>query len=324
MKAERKGFALCALAACLLGISPVFSRRMTLSGMDASSVVCLTHALTAAACAAAWRVDRRIARMIPDTEQIAGMLTAGALGMGSTTFLLAVAYQYIPTGTATVIHFLYPSAVSACAAVRRHRMEWRNVPAMTVSVLGMAVLTGAAPEGDWRGVAAALTSTLTYTLYLTANQWASYSKLPGRVKMTFLAGGSAVFFCWISLCAGGVTPPRNTQAWSGLAGMFACACIAHTCLTKGIEYLGAEQAAFTTLLEPVASVAAGMIAYGERTTPRGWAGVLLVLSAIALRATADRSLNRTRLSKISSAHREKCETSFRGGQGPEQEGTAAK
>ena len=301
MKAERKGFALCALAACLLGISPVFSRRMTLSGMNASSVVCLTHALTAAVCAAAWRADRRLGRALPDAEQIAGMLATGAFGMGSTTFLLAVAYQYIPTGTATVIHFLYPSVVSVCTAVRRRRMEGRSLPAIVVSILGMAVLTGAAPVGDWRGAVAALASTLTYTLYLTANQWAGYSKLPGRVKMTFLAGGSAVFFCWFSLCAGGVTLPRNAQAWSGLAGMSACACIAHSCLAKGIEYLGAEQAAFTTLLEPVASMAAGMVVYGESTTLRGWAGVLLVLSAIALRPAAGRPSRCASLSGIPAA-----------------------
>ena len=279
----RRGLFLCALAACLFGISPVFSRQMSLSGMDAASIVCLVHAAAALANAVFWAASPAVRGIRPSGKQALQLLLVGALRMGSTTFLLAASYDYIPTGTAAVLHFLYPSGVALTdAALSRRRPEGRTVLAMSLSVLGMALLAGARGQGAWAGIVLAAASAATYTLYLCANQRWDYAPLPGSVKMTFLAAGSSCLFLGKALCSGGLVPPSGPAAWGSFWAMACCACAAHRCLTAGVWQIGAEQAAFTTLIEPLVSLLAGILVYQETLPAYSLAGAGLVLSALLL------------------------------------------
>lgn len=279
------GFFLCALAASLFGISPVFSRRMSLSGMDGASIVCLIHAFTALINAILWFFTPKVKEIQLTRKQVLQLLCVGALGMGSTTFLLAVSYNYIPTGTATVLHFLYPCVVTIVTAIHTHRRVRRNgILSMVLSVLGMVFLAGGFSQGVWIGVLLALASACTYTLYLSANQWASYAALPGPIKMTLLATGSSILFFCKSMLSGRVILPPEPIAWASLWAMACCACVAHSCLTAGVRRIGAEQAAFTTLIEPLVSLLAGAVIYQEALTAYSLAGAGLVLLAVFLHA----------------------------------------
>lgn len=48
------------------------------------------------------------------------LLGVGALGSGVPAILLVLAYQYMPVGCATVLHFLYPTVVCAASALILH------------------------------------------------------------------------------------------------------------------------------------------------------------------------------------------------------------
>lgn len=279
----KRGFSMCALAACLFGISPVFSRRMSLSGMDAANIVCLVHTAVALANILFWAASSGARKIRLNGRQAAQLLFVGALGMGSTTFLLAASYDYIPTGTATVLHFLYPSVVAlADAVLSRRKLEPRVVLAMLLSVLGMALLAGSRARGAWPGILLAAASAGTYTLYLCANQRADYASLPGPIKMTFLAAGSSLLFLGKAALSGGLAPPPDLPAWGSFWAMACCACAAHRCLTAGVWRIGAEQAAFTTLIEPLVSLLAGVLAYQETLSVYSLVGAGLVLFALLL------------------------------------------
>ena len=84
------GFFLCALAASLFGISPIFSRRMSLSGMDGASIVCLIHAFTALINAILWFFTPKVKGMQLTRKQVLQLLCVGALGNGE---------YYIPSGS---------------------------------------------------------------------------------------------------------------------------------------------------------------------------------------------------------------------------------
>lgn len=283
----RRGSYLCAIAACLFGVSPVFSRRMSLAGMDAASIVCLVHAAVMLVNAFLWSITPNVRMIRPSGRQVKELLLVGALGMGSTTFLLAASYEYIPTGTATVLHFLYPSVVTLIdALLSRKRLGIRTLVAMLLSLVGMALLTGGGVHGSWPGILLAMASSGTYTLYLCASQRADYAPLPGPIKMACLAAGSSLLFLGKTVFSGGLTPPSNPLAWSGFFAMVCCACAAHRSLTAGVQRIGAERAAFITLIEPLVSLLAGILVYHESLSISGLIGTGLVLLALLLHSYA--------------------------------------
>ena len=105
-----QGIAALTAASLLLGIIPSLNKLILLDGMNSGSMVFFNYLTVMAVTGIVIALRRQSFRVTG--KQLAILLFTGALGLGATGFLLNLAYDRIPVGLATMLHFLYPTVVS--------------------------------------------------------------------------------------------------------------------------------------------------------------------------------------------------------------------
>lgn len=212
------------------------------------------------------------------------LMLLGAIGMGLTMALLNQSYQSLSVGLAVVLHFLYPTIVSAVMIfLFGHKLTGLKVLAMFGSVLGMILIMGIGQETNIEGIGMilALLSSITYAIYIIANEKSAAAKLPIIGKIVYMSFGSMLLFGLISLGRGSMTMPSDAKTWllllffSGF-GSF----LAHLLIVHGISKIGASSAAFINMAEPVMGLMAGVLIYGDVFTVKTGCGMLLIMAAM--------------------------------------------
>lgn len=271
------------IASIIFGMNPMLISRATERGIDPVSLVFLMYVVNCAVNAAVCRC-----RGIRLTEGItrgkaALLLLWGMVGMGWTGCLLTMSYRLIGTGTSTVLHFMYPAFVTVVMAMLfRERTDRRKVFALLLSVAGVALIAQVTGGGGFLMFAPALLSSVTYGSYLIANGSRIFGGIPLQAKCTWMAAGVWISFGLFLLATGRITWPSD-PVHAGMVVLTGCtSATAYNALVYGIGKIGASKGAFATLLEPLTSMAVGILAGGEMLTARKAAGSIAVLLAVAL------------------------------------------
>lgn len=212
-----------------------------------------------------------------------GVVTASM----NTCFYLAIAE--LPLGTAVAIEFLGPIAVAAMMDRSR-----RNLIALSLVAVGVALVSGVRWEGSGAGVAWALAS---------AALWAAYIVFGSRVAdagagLDGLAAGLAIGL--VVLAPVGVAPASAAFVDLGLLA----SCLAIGVLSNAVPYAldqvvlqRVPAARFAVLLAilPLTAALIGAVALGQVPRPLEALGIGAVVVALALRSdTSGRAAARLR------------------------------
>lgn len=188
------------------------------------------------------------------------------------------AIDRLPLGTAVAIEFLGPIAVAALGTRAR-----RDVGALALAVVGVALLADVSWSGSPVGVGLALAS---------AALWAGYIVLGRRVAvgatggLAGLAVGSAVgALVW--------SPVGLVQGWAVFdPPVLVAACLAVGVLSNAVPYgldqvvlprLRAAQFALLLALLPATAAVVGVVALGQVPTAAEVVGIAVVVVAVAVR-----------------------------------------
>lgn len=214
----------------------------------------------------------------------------GAAVFGIATALMNlffyVAIDRLALGSSVAIEFVGPIAVAAATTRTR-----RN--AVAVSVAGAGVLTlGGLELGD-------NTTGLVFILAASA-MWALYIVVGSRVaNVRSGVGGLAVGLAIGTLVLTPIGAPGSGHVWTSasLLGLCLLTGVFSNAIGYGIDQHVLRRVPvrrFSVLLAtlPVTAIAVGWIALDQRPGPAEWAGIVLVLGAIALqeRESVDREV----------------------------------
>lgn len=219
-------------------------------------------------------------------RDIAEMLLTGvAIGMTNLTYYKSVAY--IPASLAIVLLMQYAWISLLLERAVFGRRASRAEVVATAAILGGTLLASGALEGGMAGsvapagVALALTSSLTYAIYIMANGrvathagWRRKSALimTGSAAGILAASGTAV--------AGAECASGEFAIWALLLSLGGTT-IPTALFAAGISRVGAGPSAIIMTVElPVATMCAHFL-LGEPLTPLRVAGVAVMLGAIA-------------------------------------------
>lgn len=274
---------LCISAASLLfGLIPSVNKYVLLSGTHSECIIFFAHGMVAMGAAFLTLLGKKSIRV--PIKQAAKLLFLGAVGMGATSFFINRAAETIPVGIVTTLHFLYPTIVSlAMVLIFHQKLTFLNTVSMVLSIGGMLFITNINPGEAWNqmGILAALCSSCTYAFYIICNDRGGINSLPLSVKLFYSALGSSAVFGLLSLRNGSVQLPHSTAALLALilgSGLGSLA--AFYFITAGIQRVGATTAAFTNMLEPVASVIFSTIYFHDALTPGTALGMCMILLSI--------------------------------------------
>ena len=274
------GFALAFASSIGLGLAVAVARIAFEGGTDGQSVatvrawfVVLLVGLWCVASGRGLRVDRRTWLHCVGLGTLLGYMFFGNIG----------AVKFIPVGVAALLFFVYPPLVAVFTAVLDRR--WPGLLRLTAFLIafgGLAVMLGVGferlnPVGLALGLGAGVAAGIQIT-------WAS-RVMKGRdtlVVMFHMALTAAVVLSVAVPAITGITPPVTALGWIGAAGVVLLQGCSIPLYYAAIPRIGAETSAIINNLQPVTSIVAAFLLFGEAMTASQFAGGAMVIGGILL------------------------------------------
>ena len=283
-----KGYILVILSAFLFGCVPLIARHIYAAGINRESTVLLRNLLALPVLALlTWHEGKSF--QIP--LKTIPMITAIALtGCCITPLLLYGSYQHIATGTATVFHFVYPAIVVLIGLVfLRKKFNAKTLVAVLICVAGICLFYNPAEPLDWTGCILALTSGVTYAVYVVFLSVFRNQAVSGFKLCFYISVVCSVVMLAVCLLMRNLTLPTDITGWL-LCILLALAVNvgAAVMFQQGTFYIGGERASVLSTVEPLTGVVVGMLAFDEKVTVFTGIGSALVIVACILIAAAYR------------------------------------
>lgn len=298
------GIALVVISAIAFGSGGLFAMPVYATGVDWLTLMAWRFAIAGGL---AWLVflakpgARRALAALPRRTLLA-TIGLGVLYVGNTATYFA-GIQTVPLGLAGLIVYIYPPVVAVLALQFGRPLEGRRVwSALGIALLGVALaLGGIDPEGapPVEGLLIVLAAPLIYAVWiiLAARLSGERSDRTGSeaedganasaIGAVMLGTTAAVY--WTANLAIGhpVLPPDvPAEAWPGIVGVGVVAgFIAVQAFYAGAQRVGAAQASLISTVEPLWTIAAAGLLFGERLAPMQVAGGALILAGVLLAQT---------------------------------------
>ncbi len=282
-----KGYLLVIISALIFGLMPLMAKFIYREGITPQSLVLLRTGLATPflfILSVATRGKLKLPpRAVPSVALIALM------GCALTPLLLFSSYNYMPSGAATVLHFVYPAAVVIGELVfLRKKLSKGQLLSIALCIVGIAMFYNPENKLDLTGSVIAILSGITYAAYIILLSGFKYKEISGFAFSFWVSLISAVLMLIFCLATNTLTLPQTPGGWL-LTILFAVSLNvgAVVLFQKGTFIIGGSRAAVLSTFEPVTSVIAGIIFFNESASVFTVLGTVLVLTASVLIAMAD-------------------------------------
>lgn len=276
------GPVVCLLSATGFGLMAVFAKLAYDAGVELEALLLVRFGLAGAVLLAAARVCGRLRRMRRRTL-ISGLLM-GAVGYAAQATLFFAALTRLDASLAALGLAVYPLFVMVGAVLTgRERASRRRAVALVTAVVGVSLVLGGAAGGgfDVMGAVLALGAAVVYASYILVGD-----RVAGEDPLTFAAlvcCGAFVTFLASSLLQG--TPdlgfPARGWLWAVMIALISTVA-AILLFFAGLALVGPTLASLLSIVEPVVTVTAAALVFGETLSLQQVLGGLVVLLAVVI------------------------------------------
>ncbi len=279
-----KGIAYALISSSTFGLIPLFSIPVLASGaMGVPSLLFYRFAFATAAIAVAGLALKRNFKIKP-----AVLVKISVLGIfyASTSMGLTMSYQYISSGAATTIHFLYPILVTAIMiAFFGEKASRTLIAASVLSIIGVALLSQGEGGGvEPKGLLLVLMTVVTYATYIVGvNKSGVESTDPVILTFYVFVASTALFAAYAWGTGGTIEPIKDctTMCHIVLLALLPTV-ISDFTLILAIKYVGSTVTAILGSMEPLTAVLVGVFYFSESFSIKTAAGLALVLFAVTM------------------------------------------
>ena len=219
------------------------------------------------------------------------LLALGLLYTSSSIFLFE-AYNYIASGLATTLIFLYPVLVAIVMVFLRVVPSWPVWLSIAATFGGVIIMTqGSGTESiNPLGVALSLGSALVYALFIVIINRSKAIAQISNTLLTFysLTVGAIVFFGKISFSDTAISAGITTGSdWLNLVGLALLPTIVSTAtLAIATRNIGATKASVLGVFEPITAILIGTLMFGEPLTTNILLGIGIAIVAVTFMISA--------------------------------------
>jgi drug/metabolite transporter (DMT)-like permease len=232
-------------------------------------------------------IARGARRLLLPGRDALRMLVLGVLGVAASNYFYYLAIQRTNVATAIILQYTAPVWVLLYMVARRlQKATWQRVLAVTLALIGIALVIGLFSSGGFRldaiGVIAALLAAFSFAFYNVGGHTmlTRYDHWMVLLWVTFTAS-----LFWIVR-----NPPWKIAAahyagsqWLFLAVFSMVSVLApFSFYFAGLKYLEPTRAIVVSCLEPVFSILIAAVALGEILRPLQALGIVIVLAAIVV------------------------------------------
>ena len=275
-----RGVALALLSALGLGLAVAIARYAYEGGTNGLTVATVRSFALVATLFVYCRVMGRSLRLQRTDRQRCAVL---GLLMAMGFYGNVGAVEYISIGLTALLFFTFPPLIVLIQAVLdRAWPSFVRVVALTTAFAGLASMLGASlGASDPRGVALVLGAAIAVALNSVG-----IVRLVGHihplVAMFHMAIAAAIVLPALALATGNVRLPSSGIGWSGMLGVVALQCASLPLYFVAIARIGALKGAMLSNIQPVTSIVAARVLFGELLGAVQLVGGAMVLAGIML------------------------------------------
>ncbi len=282
-----KGYIFVILSAIIFGLMPLMAKFIYAEGVNSITLVFLRNIISVPVLAflafcteGAIKID---AKAFPKISFIAIM------GCCITPLLLFSSYNYIPSGTATVFHFIYPAVVVLGEfIVLKNKIKYGHIISVIICVIGIALFYNPSNKINPEGSFYALLSGITYATYVVSLSAFKYRKMSVFTFSFFVAAICSLVMFGVCIMTKQLVLPHTVSGWL-LTILFAVSLNvgAVVLFQRGTFLIGGSRASILSTFEPITSILAGAIIFKENLSLFTVIGTILVITASILIALYD-------------------------------------
>ena len=286
MSPTLKGTIAGLVAAICYGLIPLFTIPLkngeAIPQLSDCSIMFYRFALATVIIAVLMLITRR--RFKITRSELVTLTYLAFLSDGSALFLID-GYNYLSSGVATTIHFMYPVVTTIMMMVFYN--EARKVStllAVLLAVVGVGVLSWQSnEETSLHGVIIELISACCYAFYLIRVNRSRVRNMDGMKLTFYVMGIGALIF--------GAEALRQDEFQMITTGVqvshllllgIVCTVVTNLCLVMAVQRIGSTMTAVLGALEPLTAVALGCLLMGEDITLNVVLGICLIIPSVII------------------------------------------
>ncbi len=265
------------------GLNPLFGVPLMKNGAAIESILFFRYAIAVLFLGLFLLLSKQSFKI---SRKEAGVLLVLGLLYTSSSIFLFEAYNYIASGLATTIIFLYPVLVAIIMVFLKVVPSWPVWLSIILTFAGVVIMTQSDSTHTINpiGVILSLGSALVYALFIVIiNRSKTISNISNSL-LTFyaLTVGAIIFLGKIIISDIDITAGINhNMAWLNLVGLALLPTVVSTAtLAIATRNIGATKASVLGVFEPVTAILIGTIVFGEALTTNIIVGILLSIAAI--------------------------------------------
>lgn len=210
------------------------------------------------------------------------MFVLGAIGYAASSFFYFIASLYVGTGLAMVIFFSYPVLVAVFSwIIYRKSLALISIFTLLTMVLGLYLLQYSPDrEIDIIGILFATAAATGYAIYVMGSKKVSSLIMDSYLLTAVVAFSCALIFLIFSLLSHGFVFPHGFRSWVLVLGLGILAtALPIQLMLKGMRYVSCMRASIISVLEPLVTVAVGIMLLGESVSPLQIVGGFIILAS---------------------------------------------
>lgn len=265
------------------GLNPLFGMPLMNEGAAVESILFFRYAFAVIILGLILWIGKQSFKI--SLKQAGVLFVLGLLYTASSLFLFE-AYNYIASGLATTLIFLYPVLVAIIMVFLGVIPSWPVWLAIAATFGGVLIMTQSSSGESINpiGVLLSLGSALVYALFIVIiNRSKAIANISNSV-LTFytLMVGSIVFLGKIALSDTDITAGiEGSAAWLNLIGLALLPTIVSTAtLAIATRNIGATKASVLGVFEPITAILVGTIMFSEPLTTNIIVGICIAIVAV--------------------------------------------
>ena len=246
-----RGYLFVILSAILFGCLPLAANIAYDNGLNSLSLVFYRNLFALPILYLPIRLRGEPLRV--SRQEFTNILPLSILGFCITPALLFTSYNYLPAGTSTTFHFIYPAmTILGGVVLVRPKVGWGRVFCVLLCSVGILLFYEPGGALDPFGSAIALASGVTYALYIILLDYFRLESL-SRFKLSFyISATCAAVMLVVCLVTGTFRLPGNALCL-GVCFLtaFLAGAAANVLFQNGTLIIGGQRASILSTFEPI-------------------------------------------------------------------------
>lgn len=277
------GLAAGFIAGVSYGTNPLFAKPLLESGVPVLVMLFFRYGISAAILAG-WMLLKREPFKV-NGKELRLLAVLGTLFAGSSLFLFT-SYEFIPSGLATTLVYLYPVFVALIMVFLRFYPSWQTWLSIIATFGGILLLSTPSAGTSIRipGIVLAVLSALSYAFYLVIVNRSKRIRNVSEHTLTLYAlmTGTVLFAVIRSFQGGGLVEGVDSAAdWGNLVGLaIVPTMISMLTLAVSSRYIGPTKTSILGVFEPLTAILIGTLLFGEPLTLKMGVGIAICVGAV--------------------------------------------